>query len=320
MPNYSKIDKKTIGLIGAVVIAVGAIGWTIISSKTGSGKTDESEPTRMTDTNGNERYANTYCFEFGHETTGQGYMINAHDLEYFAYEGTSYVLCEIEFTNTGTEAMDFDPSESIRLYLDNEQATLIDARTVQDVLEPHLYLTRCTIQPGRRETGYLVWSYYKDFEIIEVCYNEYISFTGEIGDATQLEVPSSMIYDANGNLIDATAAERNFFFVPGSNVYHYCEDQGSNQCIIDYGGQSPVYVTATPQQMHDWGYTPCPDCLPELSSFVIVPEPVETEPPVTEPVWVPLLDEEGNPVYQTDEDGEIIEDEEGNPIPVMVQQ
>lgn len=324
MPSYKKsINGTTIAIIAASAVAVGAIAFAVWSRSSANTEAEVTEETLATDVNGNERYSNTFCFEFGHETRGPDYLINAHDVEYFAYEGVSYVLCEIEFTNLSEEAVDFDPSQSLRLYLDNEQAQSISPSVVEDVLEPHLYLDDCLIQPGRRETGFLVWSYYKDFEIVEVCYNEYISFTGEKEDATRLEVPLNMIYDESGNLIDATTAEREFMIQNGSNIYHYCAPEGTNQCAlrISEGEFTTTLVTATPEQLHDWGYTPCPECLPELAQFVIVPEPVETEPtPVPDPVWVPLLDEDGNPVYEVDEDGEPILDEDGNPIPVMVQQ
>ncbi len=317
----AKIDMKTLMPAMIAVIAVAAAGVYVWQSKSSSNEeANSAEETRQTDTNGNERYANTYCFEFGHETTGQGYKINAHDLEYFSYEGTSYVLCEVEFTNTSDEAMDFDPSRSIRLYLDNEQARMVDPSTVREVIEPHLYLTNCTIQAGRRETGYLVWSYYKDFEIIEVCYDEYISFTGEIGDATQLAVPSTMFYDANGNLVDALTSSRTFWIVPGSNEYHWSDDSNSTQCDIDYATVTDkIYVEATPEQMREWGYTPCPNCLPELqAAFAIVEEVIPPEPEPTAPPVVYATDEEGNIIYETNEDGEQILDEEGNPIPVIL--
>lgn len=320
-PKYQKLDKNKLIMIGMGVVVVGALVFAFWG-RIAPGDTETTESTMPTDNHGNVRYADTHCVDFGEEVQNYqvGYIINAHDLEYFAYNGTSYVLCEIEFTNTSAEPVNFKTSD-IRLYLDNEEASMVNASRVSDILESHLFLENTEIQAGRRESGYLVWSYYKDFDAVEVCYDELVSFIGDVHDATLLEVPDNMIYDEEGNLIDAETAIRTFFIVPGSNEYHFVESEGTNQCFINTEGMDRTYIQATPQQMHDWGYTPCPLCLPELSDFVIIPEPVETEPPAPpEPVWVPLLDEDGNPVYQTDEDGELILDDEDNPIPVMVQQ
>lgn len=82
------------------------------------------------------------------------------------------IKAHVVITNLGTEDLELQPKD-IRGYIDNEQLTVNTSEMVHEALGINGdVIEQRTVHPGRSETGYVLYEYYRDWTEFEIQYQD----------------------------------------------------------------------------------------------------------------------------------------------------
>ena len=134
---------------------------------TGCIRTEDEVLSEESDTEKTEETVEYY--DVGETVTASDYEAKVNSICYFSDLDAGYVMVDITYTNTTDKKITLDTTSDIQCYLDNEMATQVLYPDFPGIVDENLLFNQSQkINPGRSKTGILIYTYFREWDNIEI--------------------------------------------------------------------------------------------------------------------------------------------------------